>query len=369
MNPSDPSPVSELFLPYSLGHTHLSNRIVMAPMTRSRAVSNAPDDSTVTYYAQRASAGLIITEGTVVSPQGRGFLWTPGIYSKDQIDGWKKVTHAVHEAGGKIFVQLWHVGRMSHETLQENNQAPVTSVESQILNWKVFAYDEKGIPAQLVPSRARALATREIHDITGDFVSAAKNAISAGFDGVEIHAANGYLFDQFINGGLNTRKDEYGGKSIANRLRFVLEAVDAIIEAIGSDRVGVRISPYGRNNDMPPFDDERETFLALTRALATREILYLHINEGGEGENIQEHIRELFQGSLILCGQYTRERAQAALASGRADLIAFGRPFIGNPDLVDRMRNDWPVVVADRATYYSGGDAGYIDFPPYVSCK
>ncbi|QOL13458.1 alkene reductase [Dickeya dianthicola] len=359
--------MTKLFEPYKLPGTALENRIVMAPMTRSRAKNNAPDDSTATYYAQRASAGLIISEGAVVSPQGRGYLWTPGIYSDDQLAGWRKVTQAVHDAGGKIYVQLWHVGRMSHVSFQEDGQAPVSSTESQVVNWPVFAYDENGNPAQIPASRARALTVDEIHGITDDFVRAAKNAIAVGFDGVELHSAGAYLFDQFINGGLNTRTDEYGGESIDNRLRFLLETVDAIAREIGGERIGVRISPDARIHDGPAYPSERETFLTLAARLSERKIGYIHINDMGASEDIQIGIRKAFQGTLILCGEYTLERANQALADDRADLIAFGRPFIGNPDLVERLRNGWPLAEAGHDAFYGGDDHGYIDFPSYVA--
>lgn len=358
-------PCVALFESYRLGHLTLKNRCVMAPMTRSRAVTHSPDASTVAYYQQRASAGLIITEGTVISRQGRGYLWTPGIYTAEQIAGWKKVTEAVHQAGGKIFVQLWHVGRMSHVTLQENGAAPVTSVESQIRDFKVFAWNDQGQAVQLPASRARALEDSEIHAITDDFVNASRAAVEAGFDGVEIHAANGYLLDQFINGGLNTRTDEYGGKSITNRLRFVLETVDAVIKEIGAERVGVRISPGAHINDIPAYDDENEPQIMLARELAKRNIIYLHLNDIGAGENIQADIKKAFNNTLILCGEYNRDRGEAAIKEGEADLIAFGRPFISNPDLVARMQHNWPVVPTPKSVFYGGGDAGYIDFPAF----
>lgn len=357
--------MNTLFTPHALPTLELPNRIVMAPMTRSRAVMESPDNATAEYYAQRASAGLIITEGTVISPEARGYLWTPGIYTTGQIAGWKKVTERVHASGGRIFSQLWHVGRMSHTSLQPEGQLPVSSVGSQSLNWPVFAWDENGNPARVTASPARQLTVDEIRRITEEFVLAARSAQEAGFDGVELHAASGYLFDQFINGGINTRSDSYGGAQTHHRLRFLLETVDAVIAATGRERVGVRISPESRIHDAPAYDDEFNTFVTLAKALSSRGIAYLHISEMDTSQRILDAIRQAFSGTLILAGDYTREKALATLEGGGADLIAFGRPFIGNPDLVERFRNDWPLTVADRETYYGGGERGYTDFPTY----
>ncbi|HCR2161406.1 alkene reductase [Enterobacter asburiae] len=357
--------MNTLFTPHKLYELELPNRIVMAPMTRSRSLTESPDDLTAEYYAQRASAGLIITEGVVISQEARGYLWTPGIYTTDQIIGWKKVTDRVHANGGRIFSQLWHVGRMSHTSLQPEEQLPVSSVGSQSLNWPVFAWDENGNPARVTASPARQLTVDEIHRITEEFVLAAKAAQEAGFDGVELHAASGYLFDQFINGGINTRSDSYGGAETHNRLRFLLETVDAVIAATGRERVGVRISPESRIHDAPAYNDEFNTFVTLAKALSSRGIAYLHISEMGTSQRMLDAVRQAFSGTLILAGEYTREKAIATLETDRADLIAFGRPYIGNPDLVERFLNDWPLTVADRETYYGGGKRGYIDFPPF----
>ncbi|RXO32728.1 alkene reductase [Salmonella enterica] len=357
--------MNALFSPHALPALELPNRIVMAPMTRSRAVTESPDDATAEYYAQRASAGLIITEGAVISPEARGYLWTPGIYTTGQIAGWKKVTDRVHAKGGRIFAQLWHVGRMSHTSLQPDGQLPVSSVCSRSLNWPVFAWDENGRPAQVTASPARQLTVDEIHRITDEFVLAATSAQEAGFDGVELHAAGAYLFDQFINGGINTRSDSYGGAETHNRLRFLLETVDAVVAATGRERVGVRISPEARIHDGPAYEDEFNTFVTLAKALSSRGIAYLHINEMGTSQRMLDAVRQAFSGTLILAGEYTREKALATLEAGGADLIAFGRPFIGNPDLVERFRNDWPLTVADRETYYGGDEHGYTDFAPF----
>lgn len=340
----------------------------MAPMTRSRAKNHAPDESTATYYAQRASAGLIIAEGAQISRQGQGYLWTPGIYSEEQLAGWRKVTEAVHQAGGRIFSQLWHTGRMSHISLQENGQSPVSSVDSQVsTKWPVFAYDAVGNPGQVQASTARKMSVEEINATTQDFVRAAQNAIAAGFDGIELHSAGCYLLDQFINGGLNTRDDEYGGESIQNRLRFVLETVDAVSQAIGSKRVGIRITPEGRIHDAPAYPSEHQTFLTLAEELSKRNIAYLHVFDMGISADLLAGIRKAYGGTLIIAGEYTQEKAQGAIDAGKADLVAFGRPYVANPDLVERFRHGWPLAVAEHAVFYGGDDRGYTDFPAYTA--
>src|SRR5262245_27906289 len=263
-----------LFDPYDLGPIRLTNRIVMAPMTRSRArnAAIAPDADTALYYSQRAGAGLIVSEGVPVSVEGRGWAFAPGIYSPEQIDGWRRVTDAVHANRGVIFAQVWHNGRASHVSHQENCQAPVSSVGTQARGVVSFAFDAEGNAAFLPQSKPRALRVDEVSRVTGDFVQAARNAIAANFDGVELHGANGYIFEQFINGALNTRNDSYGGPSIENRLRFTLETVDAVVAAIGGERTGIRLSPFGRYNDMDPFEDEIETWLTLAAELSSRKL-------------------------------------------------------------------------------------------------
>jgi N-ethylmaleimide reductase len=360
-----------LFDPYDLGPIPLANRIVMAPMTRSRArnVALAPDADIALYYAQRTGAGLIVTEGAPVSRQGRGWAFTPGIYTPAQIAGWRGVSDAVHAKGGVIFAQLWHNGRASHVSLQKDNQAPVSSVDTQGRGVVSFAFDEAGNPAFLPQSKPRALEMHEIPRITDDFVRAARNARTADLDGIELHAANGYLFEQFINGALNTRADRYGGNSIENRLRFTLETVDAVRAAIGGDRTGIRLSPFGRYNDMHPFDGEDETWLTLAAELSNRRLAYVHLSDqatlGAQAipEGFIDRFRRAYAGTLIVAGGYTKESGQAALDADRADLIAIGRPFISNPDLVYRLRNGWPLAVPDRATFYTAGRHGYIDYP------
>lgn len=358
-----------LFDSYRLGPLALRNRVVMAPMTRSRSRMLVPDASTALYYRQRATAGLIITEGSPVSIEGRGQAFTPGIHTRAQIAGWRKVTDAVHAEGGKIFVQLWHVGRSSHTSLQEG-ALPVCPVAVAAAGQVAYALDTDGVARPLPVSTPRALATAEIPRVTADFVQAARNALEAGFDGVELHGANGYLFEQFINGGLNLRTDRYGG-SIGNRLRFTLETIDAIAGEIGSERIGIRLAPFGRYGDLHPFAGEEATWLALARALSTRSLAYAHLCDQ-KNRNCQampagfaRQFRESYRGTLIIAGGYDKARGQAALDEGLVDLVAFGRPFIANPDLVERMRNDWPLAEADPASVYGGGEKGYIDYPEY----
>lgn len=358
-----------IFEPYRMGDLELTSRIVMAPMTRSRALQHRPDDDTVLYYQQRAGAGLIISEGTPVTQEGRGYAFTPGIYAPDQIAGWARVTDAVHATGGKIFCQLWHVGRQSHSSLQPDGGAPVCSSvrRARIEAW---GFDANSVACSLPATEPRALETEEVPRIKAEFVTAARNAIAAGFDGIEIHGANGYLFEQFINGDLNQRTDRYGG-SIANRLRFPLETLDAVSAAIGGSRTGIRLAPFGRFGDMAAFDDEEETWLTMARELSARDIAYVHISDqetlGAQAipAGFVDKFRAAYSGRLIVAGGYEKDSAQQALDSGRADLVAIGRPFIGNPDLIERYRHGWPVVVPDRATFYSGGQRGYVDYPVY----
>lgn len=359
--------MTSLFEPFPLGPITLSNRVVMAPMTRARALGQHPDTLTTQYYQQRSSAGLIISEGAPVSPEGRGQAFTPGIYAPRQLDGWRQVTDAVHADGGHIYAQLWHVGRNSHVSHQPGGGAPVSSV-AVAAQGMTFAFDEDGQAKPLPTSTPRALETDEVARVTGDFVAAARNARAAGFDGVEIHGANGYLFEQFINGALNTRDDRYGG-SIANRLRFALETVDAVVAAVGSDRVGIRLAPFGRFGDMHAFDDEEATWLALAAELSSRKLAYVHVSDqasiGADAipDGFVDKFRAAYSGTLMLAGGFDRDKGQAALDAGRADLIAIGQPFIANPDLVARMRHGWPIATPQRETYYGGDARGYVDYP------
>jgi 2,4-dienoyl-CoA reductase-like NADH-dependent reductase (Old Yellow Enzyme family) len=359
-----------LFEPFDLAGLALPNRIVMAPMTRSRTLNTVPDAQTALYYRQRAGAGLIISEGAPISVEARGFLYTPGLYTDAQVEGWREVTEAVHADGGRIFAQLWHVGRVSHASLQDEGAAPVGPTDAAS-DTTAFALDDDGVAGTVPTTRPRALETSEVARITADFVRAARRAIDAGFDGVELHGANGYLFEQFINGGVNTRTDRYGG-SIENRLRFILETLDALAAEVGGKRVGVRISPFGRVSAMPAFADEAATWLALATALEARALAYVHLSDqlvmGGEEipSDFGSDFRSAYRGPLIGAGGYDKVTGEQALQSGALDLIAMGRPFIANPDLVQRLENNWPLAQADRDTFYGAtGARGYTDYPAY----
>lgn len=363
--------MSQLFSGYDLAGLQLDNRIVMAPMTRSRAVNTVPDSETALYYQQRSGAGLIVSEGSQISRQAVGYLFTPGIHASEQIEGWKKVTQAVHDANGKIFCQIWHVGRISHVTLQEDGAAPVSSSVKTAEGTLSFAYNQEGKPDYMQASQPRALDIEEIAGVVQDFACAAENAIAAGFDGVEIHGANGYLIEQFINAGVNTRDDAYGGATIESRLRFVLEVVDAVAAKIGSQRVGIRLAPLNRIFDMPAFEQERETWLELARLLSSRKLAYVHISNRAaiiaspDGRIFLEKFRQTYKGTLVLAGEYTKEQAEQDLDANLADLIAFGRPYISNPDLAERLQNDWPLTEPDRSTFYGGTNVGYTDYATY----
>ncbi len=365
--------MSTLFEPFDMAGTPLANRVVMAPMTRARALDDIPDEHTVLYYAQRASAGLIISEGIPISREGCGYLFNPGLYSDEQARAWRRVTDAVHARGGRIFAQLWHVGRLSHTSIQPGQAAPVSSVAVPAAHSNAYAWVEPGKAGPVAASTPRALSTDEIRRITGDFVAAARRAMDAGFDGIELHGANGYLFEQFINGALNTRDDAYGG-SIANRQRFLLETLDALSAEIGNAKVSVRLSPFGRLYDMQPYADEAQTWVTLAAALNERRLAYVHLSDqltiGAEAipDGFANRFRQAFRGTLMAAGGFSRTTAEAALANGDLDLIAFGRPFIANPDLVERMRHEWPLAEGDRATFYGVSDSvtrGYTDYPRY----
>lgn len=365
--------MSLLFKPYDLAGLQLANRVIMAPMTRARALEDIPDEHTVLYYAQRASAGLIISEGVPVSREGCGYLFNPGIYTDQQTQAWSRVTKAVHEKGGRIFAQLWHVGRLSHVSIQPDGKAPVSSVAKAAVNCNAYGWIEPDKPGPVLASEPVALSVDDIHRITRDFVRAARRAIDAGFDGVELHGANGYLFEQFLNGSLNDRNDEYGG-SIENRQRFILETLDALAEEIGSSRIGVRISPFGRLYDMQPYAEEAESWLALAGELNARKLAYVHLSDqltiGAEAipDGFGAQFRNAYMGNLIAAGGFDRLTAEQELENGDLDLIAFGRPFIANPDLVERMQRDWPLAEPDRATFYGVNglvSKGYTDYPVY----
>lgn len=347
----------------------------MAPMTRSRTVNEVPDELTALYYQQRASAGLIITEGIPISPQGRGYLYTLGIYTKEQQQGWQKVTDAVHQQNGHIYAQLWHVGRISHYSLQPDNLAPVSATAVQAKDSYAYAIDKNGNPGRVLCSKPNILTIPQIQQITQDFVKAAQAAIDAGFDGIEIHGANGYLFEQFINSSVNDRKDQYGG-SIENRLRFLLETLDAVSSVIGSEKVGVRISPFGRLFDCHPFIDEAETWRKAAEEFNQRNLAYVHLSDqltiGAEKmpANFATNFRNAYKGTLIAAGGFTKETGENSLISGTLDLIAYGRPFITNPDLVERMLNNWPIAPADKSSFYGiTGARGYTDYPTWQQQK
>jgi len=352
-----------LFSPIQVGDISVSNRIVMAPLTRSRAVSgDVPNELAITYYAQRASAGLIVSEGTQIRPDGKGYVTTPGIYSPAQIEGWKKVTSAVHEAGGKIVAQIWHVGRISHPDHTGGLQPVAPSAIRA--NSKTFLS-----PGAFEPvAEPRALSGDEIRQVVEDYGTAAKNAVAAGFDGVEIHGANGYLVDQFLRDGANKRTDEYGGP-IENRVRFMTEVVDAVIAAIGAGRTGIRLSPVTPANDLSDSDPQPLFDLAVAE-LAKRNIAFIHMIEGatqGPRDIVPDFdfakLRKSFGGRYIANNGYTPEFARDVVARGEADLIAFGRSFISNPDLVERIRLNAPLAEPDRDTFYGGGAKGYTDYP------
>lgn len=359
-----------LFERFDLHGLPLRNRIVMAPMTRSRTPSTVPDALTAKYYGQRASAGLIISEGAQVSEQARGYLFTPGLHTAAQVQGWRGVTDAVHARGGAIFAQLWHVGRVAHCSVQPYERAPVAPVAVAARGVNAFGYREDGTPGQMPVSTPRALEADEIPGIVADFAAAARNAMEAGFDGVEIHGANGYLLEQFINGGLNVRDDRYGGAAIGNRLRLTLETVDAVSAEIGAHRTGLRLSPFNRTFDMPAFEGEADTWMELARQLRPRGLAYVHLsNRAGvldnAGAGFLREFRKACGGIFIIAGNYDKATAEADLRDGFGDLVAFGRPFISNPDLVERLAHGRPLAEADPATFYGGGAAGYADYPTW----
>jgi len=329
-------------------------------MTRNRASGTIPSPSAVTYYVQRATAGLIITEGSQISPQGVGYIDTPGIHSDEQVEGWKRITDAVHRVGGRIFLQLWHVGRVSHPSLQPGGALPVAP---SAIAPEGTIFTRKGPQPFVTP---RALETEEIASIVSDFARAAGRAREAGFDGVELHGANGYLIDQFLRDGSNRRTDRYGG-SLENRLRFLTEVTAAVAEVWGADGVGVRLSPHNSYNGMSD-SDPAKTFLGAASALAPLGLAYLHVVEPVEtpaADRLAARMRRAFRGPLIINGGYDRTSGDAALAAGEADLVSFGVPFIANPDLPQRFAIGAPLAPADRATFYGGDERGYVDYPSW----
>jgi N-ethylmaleimide reductase len=356
----------DIFSPLTLGSLNCKNRVAMAPLTRSRAgPGNVPNALNALYYAQRASAGLIISEATQISPEGQGYISTPGIHSQDQIEGWRVVTTAVRVAGGCMVLQLWHVGRISHPSFQPGGAMPVAP---SAIKPNARAFTAKGFEPIPTP---RALDVEEIPGVVGQYAKAAENAMAAGFDGVEVHAANGYLIDQFLRDRTNKRSDRYGG-SMENRTRFLLEVVNAVTSAVGLERVGVRISPQNTQNDIDD-SDPQALFNHVAKSLATK-AAYLHVVEGDtSGAPVPSFdyvaLKRLFRGGIIANNNFDRTRANAAIVQGRADMIAFGKSFISNPDLVIRLFLGARLAMANRETFYGGGEEGYTDYQVLRSAK
>jgi len=356
--------MSDLFSPVKLGAIALKNRMVMAPLTRNRSSNDGvPNDLNVTYYAQRASAGLIITEATPISAMAHGYPLLPGIYTDAQVAGWKKVTQAVHAKGGKIVIQLWHVGRISHPSLLPNQALPVAPSAIKPAG-KAVTYE--GLQDFVTP---RALMREELPAIIQEYEHATRCALEAGFDGVEVHSANGYLLDQFLRDGTNHRDDEYGG-SMENRARLLMQVVQAVVAIAGDDKVGVRLSPVNPFNDMQD-SNPQAMFNYVTQQLNAYKLAYLHVVEGGihSGGETQPfdfaEMRRLCNSAYMANLAYDKARGNAAISSGHADAVAFGVPFIANPDLVERYQHDWPLNEADSNSFYGGTEKGYTDYPFY----
>ncbi len=364
--------MTSLFTPIQVGDMNLTNRIVMAPLTRNRAPNAIPTPLMIEYYTQRATAGLLISEATAISQQGQGYSDVPGLYGSEQLDGWKKITDSVHAAGGKMIVQLWHVGRISHTDLQPDNGAPVAPSAITAKAKTVLIKD--GTPMFVDTSTPRALSAEELPGIVHTYQAAARNAVeTAGFDGVEIHAANGYLLDQFLKNGSNQRTDDHGG-SIENRARLTLEIVRAVTDAIGGGRTGIRLSPVTPAGDVHDTDPQ-PLFEYVVRQLAALNLAFVHIIEGSTGGPREMADRPFDyaalkrayrmaggKGAWMVNNGYDKALAEKAVAEG-ADLVAFGRPFIANPDLVRRLREDAPMNTPDQTTFYGGGVKGYTDYP------
>jgi len=383
-----------LFDSHRIAELPLANRVVMAPMTRVRSESQAADEMVADYYAQRASAGLIVSEGTFISPEARGFAAVPGIWKQSQVDGWAQVVDRVHAAGGRIVAQLWHCGRVSHTALQPSEAPPVSSTSTPAHEAKCYIFDSRGEARFTAPSEPVGLDEDGIARTIGDYARAAAGAVRAGFDGIEIHAANGYLIQQFINPGVNDRTDDWGAQTVDKRLRFPLAVVDAVQDAVreavrearaeganddGADErpflIGMRISPYGTVNDIPLYDGVETTYTALARQLGERGVDFIHVADQSSttGDRVtpevprgfMEHLREVYDGAVIFTGGQDTESAQAWLDSGLVDLVGFGRPFIANPDLVRRLRDELPLAEADDDTIYAQGPEGYVDYSEF----
>jgi len=355
--------MSTLFDPIRIGDIDLANRIVMAPLTRNRAASGQmPSRLTVEYYRQRASAGLIISEATQISPEGQGYLDTPGIYNAEQVAAWRRVTDAVHAEGGRIAAQLWHVGRISHVSLQPNGQAPVSSTARRA-ETKTFTKD-----GFVDVSTPRALRTDEIPALIESYRDAAQRAMAAGFDGVEVHGANGYLIEQFLRDSINDRRDEYGG-SIENRARLLVDVMQAVASGIGAGRTGLRLSPVTPANDAGQDSNAQALFEHAVAQLAPLRLAFVEVVEGATAGARDfapfdyPALRRKFNGAWMVNNGYQRQMALDAVTSGTADLVSFGRPFISNPDLVRRLREDAPLNALDASTLYGGGARGYTDYP------
>jgi N-ethylmaleimide reductase len=367
--------MTKLFESFKLGDITLKNRVVMAPLTRNRSPNAIPGPHAVEYYRQRAGAGLLITEGTAITHQGQGYADVPGLYKAEAIDAWKKVTDAVHKAGGHIFTQIWHVGRVSHTSLQPNGNAPVAP-SAVTAKSKTYVINADGSGGFVETSEPRALTLEEIKTTVQDYAHAAKAAIEAGFDGVEIHGANGYLIGQFLKSGANKRIDEYGGP-IENRARFLVEVVEAVVAAVGGERTGLRLSPVTPANDISD-DDPQALYDYVAKAIAAHPLAYVHVIEGATGGD-----RDFTQGpkpfdyaafknayrqaggkaAWMVNNGYTRDLAIDAVDSDRADLVAFGKLYIANPDLAERLEQNAPLNTPDQQTFYGGGAKGYIDYP------
>ncbi len=365
-----------LFTPTTLGPYTLKNRIVLPPLTRSRSSQpgNIPNDLMAEYYSQRASAGFMVTEGTQIEPRGQGYAWTPGIYSAAQIEGWKKVTAAVHAKGGIIFAQLWHVGRVSHDSLQPEGGAPVAPSAIRADAVKVFIETAPGEGALADPVEPRELTTAEVQQLVEMYAQAARNALEAGFDGVELHCANGYLVNQFISEHSNQRTDQYGG-SLENRLRFLTEIVAAVSDVVGPERMGVRFAPLFESTDEDRVylglveSDPHQTYIEAIRVLQRAGIAYLSLAEADWNNapdlpaDFYAAVRDTFRGTLMYAGKYSPQKAVDVLAAGHGDIFGFGRPFIANPDLPHRIRQGLTLNDVDPTTMYGGADAGYTDYP------
>ncbi|WP_367770553.1 alkene reductase [Flavobacterium sp. WC2421] len=357
-----------LYTPIKIGSIELKNRIVMAPMTRCRALKNIPNELMCEYYKQRSTAGLIITEGTSPSPNGLGYARIPGIFSEKQVEAWKKITETIHKNKGKIIVQLMHSGRISHPLnmpVGSKILAPSAVKASGQMWTDLKDFQDFETPAEMT--------LQDIIHAKTEFICAAENALFAHFDGVELHAANGYLLEEFLSPITNTRTDNYGG-SIENRCRFVLEVTKAVAQTIGKDKTGIRLSPYGVASDMPHYPEINPTYDYLSKELNKLDIAYIHlVDHSAMGAppvplEIKKMIRENFKNAIILCGGFNTETAEEAIESGLADGIAFGRPFIVNPDLVDRLKNNWPISEdLDMDLFYTADEKGYTDYPFYTS--